>query len=37
MAYKAEGKQGERGIMLREFDPDAERIIMVKPVQGGRV
>jgi hypothetical protein len=35
LAYKAEGKKGERGELLREFDPDAERIILVRQVQGG--
>jgi hypothetical protein len=35
LAYKAEGRKGERGSQIREFDPDAERIILVKPLQGG--
>lgn len=35
LAYKAQGKRGERGEQLREFDPDAERIILVKANQGG--
>jgi hypothetical protein len=35
LAYSAEGKKGERGTQIREFDPDAERIILVKPLQGG--
>lgn len=35
LAYKAEGKKGERGQQIREFDPDAERIILVRPHQGG--
>jgi hypothetical protein len=35
MAYRAEGKKGEQGEQIRSFDPDAERIILVKPHQGG--
>jgi len=35
MAYKAEGKNGERGEQIRKFDPDAERIILAKPLVGG--
>jgi hypothetical protein len=35
LAYKAEGKKGEQGEQIRTFDPDAERIILVKPHQGG--
>lgn len=35
MAYKAEGKEGTQGAQIRRFDPDAERIIMVKPLVGG--
>jgi len=35
MAYKAEGRKGDRGEQIRTFDPDAERIILVKPHQGG--
>jgi hypothetical protein len=35
MAYKAVGKRGDQGEQIRRFDPDAERIIMVRPVQGG--
>lgn len=35
LAYRAEGKQGERGEQIREFDPAAERIILVKPNVGG--
>lgn len=34
-AYRAEGKRGDRGEVIREFDPDAERIILTKPLQGG--
>lgn len=35
LAYAAEGKRGERGQVIREFDPKVERIILVKPNQGG--
>lgn len=35
MAYKAEGKKGEQGEQIREFDPKAERIILVKALVGG--
>ena len=35
MAYRAQGKKGEQGEQIRSFDPDAERIILVKPHQGG--
>ena len=35
LAYRAEGKDGHQGTQIREFDPDAERIILVKPNQGG--
>lgn len=35
LAYKAEGKKGEQGEQIRKFDPDAERIILVRPHQGG--
>jgi hypothetical protein len=35
LAYRAEGKKGEKGEQIREFDPDAERIILVRPHQGG--
>ncbi len=35
LAYRAQGKKGDQGELMRTFDPDAERIIMVKPSQGG--
>lgn len=35
LAYKATGKTGEQGELIRKFDPDAERIILVKPNVGG--
>ena len=35
LAYKAEGKRGIQGEQIRKFDPQAERIILVRPNQGG--
>lgn len=35
LAYRAEGKKGEQGTQIREFDPAAERIILVKQLVGG--
>jgi hypothetical protein len=35
MAYKAEGKRGDRGEHIRKFDAAAERIILVKQNVGG--
>ena len=35
LAFRAEGKKGEKGEQIREFDPDAERIILVPPMVGG--
>jgi hypothetical protein len=35
LAYRAEGKKGEKGEQLRKFDPEAERIILVKQHVGG--
>ena len=35
LAYKAVGADGSRGEQIREFDPDVERIILVKPQAGG--
>lgn len=35
MAYKAEGKDGRKGEQIREFDKDAERIILVRQLVGG--
>lgn len=34
-AYRAVGKKGEQGEVIREFDPEAERIILVKQLVGG--
>jgi hypothetical protein len=33
--YSVTGKDGEKGTVLNEFDPSAERIIMALPVVGG--
>lgn len=35
LAYRAEGKRGHQGEQIRSFDPAAERIILVRPNQGG--
>lgn len=35
LAYRAEGKEGERGEQLHEFDPNAERIVFAPPMSGG--
>lgn len=35
MAYKAEGKEGKKGEVIHNFDPDAERIIMAPRMVGG--
>ena len=35
LAYRAVGKRGDQGEQLREFDPDAERIIFVPQIVGG--
>jgi len=34
-AFRVTGKNGEPGEQMREFDPDAERIIFTKPQAGG--
>ena len=34
MAYKTDRK-GDKGDVVREFDADAERLIMSKPIVGG--
>ena len=36
LAYRAEGRDGRKGEVITEFDPDAERVILVPPVQGGQ-
>lgn len=35
IAYKVEGAQGEKGEIIREFDPSAEKLIMAPPLVGG--
>lgn len=34
-AFRATGERGDRGEQIREFDPAAERIILVPPMVGG--
>jgi hypothetical protein len=34
-AYRVEGEDGKRGEVIREFDPEAERIIFVPQLRGG--
>jgi hypothetical protein len=34
-AYSVRGKEGEKGEVIRDFDPDAERIIFAPPFVGG--
>ena len=35
VGYRVEGKKGEKGEVVREFDPAAERLIMAPPMKGG--
>ncbi len=35
MAYKLEGQDGRKGEVISEFDPNAERIVLTPPLQGG--
>jgi hypothetical protein len=35
LAFKVTGEDGKKGEAMREFDPDAGRMIMCPPVQGG--
>lgn len=35
LAFSVTGKNGDKGEQIREFDPNAERIIMTPPMQGG--
>jgi hypothetical protein len=35
VAYKVEGKKGEKGEVMRRFDPTAERVIFSPPLVGG--
>lgn len=34
-AYSVKGKDGDKGEVIREFDPAAERIIFAPPMIGG--
>ena len=34
-AFHVKGKDGSQGEVMREFDPDAERLIMTLPIAGG--
>ena len=34
-AYTVEDEKGDKGTVIREFDPDAERMIMIPPMAGG--
>ncbi len=34
-AFRVTGKDGVKGEQMNDFDPDAERIIFVKPMAGG--
>lgn len=34
-AFKAEGKKGEAGEAITEFDPELERIILMRQLAGG--
>ncbi len=34
-AYSVAGEKGDKDKQVREFDPDAERLIFVPPVQAG--
>lgn len=36
LAFRAEGKEGTKGSQIRKFDPDAERMILIPRMQGGR-
>ena|SRR5579859_3247221 len=35
VAYRVTGKDGAQGEVMRRFDPEAERIVMVKQTVGG--
>lgn len=35
-AYRVTGKEGVKGEVISEFDPDAERIILAPPLRGGK-
>lgn len=35
LAFHVTGKDGEKGEQMNEFDPNAERMILVPPIAGG--
>jgi hypothetical protein len=35
-AYRVEGRNGEKGTVLKDFDPTAQTIIFALPLQGGK-
>lgn len=35
VAYSVKGKDGEKNEIIRDFDPESERIIMSPPMVGG--
>lgn len=35
LAFHVQGKEGEKGEQMKEFDPKAERVIFVPAMQGG--
>lgn len=35
LAYKVVGKEGTKGEMITQFDPDAEKIVLSPPLRGG--
>lgn len=35
IGYRVVGEDGKRGEVVREFDPNAERLILVPQIQGG--
>lgn len=35
LAYRIDPKTGDKGEVLKEFDPSAERIILLPPLKGG--
>lgn len=35
LAYRVDPKTGDKGEVIKEFDPSAEKIIMVPPIAGG--
>lgn len=35
LAFEVTGNQGDKGKQIREFNPDAERLILAPPMRGG--